>query len=248
MTTLEIARLESVAGAIARNCAGYSIAPVAMIAPWPGIRRGTDAVVPSVPGVRERDRRALEVGQLELSGPRARDDVVRRRGELGEASSPRRPGRSARGGSASRPSSRRPRRGRSGSRPRRTRVGSPLEASKASFMAGNASSARRIAHAKTCVKEIFDCSDAARCSLISRRFSSASLIGICRCVVAVGTARLASMFSAIRSAPPRIASRSPSTARPAPGRRSGGTQRLRGGTGAGAGAARSRARRTARWK
>ena len=50
MTTLEIARRDSVAGAIARNSAGYSIAPVAMIAPWPGISRGTDAVVPRVPG------------------------------------------------------------------------------------------------------------------------------------------------------------------------------------------------------
>ena len=50
-----------------------------------------------------------------------------------------------------------------------------------------------------CVKETFDCSVAARWSLMSRRFSSSSLIGIWRCVVAVGTARLASMFSAIRS-------------------------------------------------
>ena len=39
---------------MARNSAGYSIAPVAMMAPWPGIRRGTEAVVPRVPGfVRE---------------------------------------------------------------------------------------------------------------------------------------------------------------------------------------------------
>src|ERR1043166_10110025 len=37
-----------------------------------------------------------------------------------------------------------------------------------------------------------------------RRFSSSSLTGILRCEVAVGTARLASMFSTILSAGPRI--------------------------------------------
>ena len=51
MTTLEIPSRESEAGAMAANSAGYSIAPVAMMAPWPGRRRGTEAVVPSVPGL-----------------------------------------------------------------------------------------------------------------------------------------------------------------------------------------------------
>ena len=51
VTALLIARRESVEGADAANSAGYSIAPVAMIAPCPGIRRGTEAVVPSVPGL-----------------------------------------------------------------------------------------------------------------------------------------------------------------------------------------------------
>jgi hypothetical protein len=33
------------------NCAGYSIAPTPMIAPWPCISRGTEWLVPSVPGL-----------------------------------------------------------------------------------------------------------------------------------------------------------------------------------------------------
>ena len=54
VTTLEMPRRESVAGAIARNSAGYSIAPVAMMAPWPGIRRGTRPWCRGCPGfVRE---------------------------------------------------------------------------------------------------------------------------------------------------------------------------------------------------
>ena len=33
------------------NAAGYSIAPTPMIAPWPCISRGTEWLVPSVPGL-----------------------------------------------------------------------------------------------------------------------------------------------------------------------------------------------------
>ena len=33
------------------NSAGYSIAPTPMIAPWPCISRGTEWLVPSVPGL-----------------------------------------------------------------------------------------------------------------------------------------------------------------------------------------------------
>ena len=50
VTTWLIARRESTAGEVAENSAGYSIAPVATITLCPGIRRGTEAVVPSVPG------------------------------------------------------------------------------------------------------------------------------------------------------------------------------------------------------
>ena len=72
VTTLLIARRESVAGAEAANSAGYSMAPVAMMAPWPGISRGTDAVVPSVPGIGQGDRRALEVRRSAVCPARAR--------------------------------------------------------------------------------------------------------------------------------------------------------------------------------
>ena len=36
---------------IAPSPAGYPIAPVATIVPWPTIRRGTDAIVPIPPGL-----------------------------------------------------------------------------------------------------------------------------------------------------------------------------------------------------
>ncbi len=71
-------------------------------------------------------------------------------------------------------------------------------------MPGKALSARITAQETRWVKETFGSSATARSSLISRRFSSSSLIGIWRCVVAVGTSRLRSMFSAIRAAAPRI--------------------------------------------
>ncbi len=38
-------------GAIDRYSAGWSRAPVATISPWPGMSRGADAVVPTVPGL-----------------------------------------------------------------------------------------------------------------------------------------------------------------------------------------------------
>ena len=46
--------------------------------------------------------------------------------------------------------------------------------------------------------------EASRCLLRTRRFSSSVRTGTPRIEVAVGMARLASMFSAMRSAPPRI--------------------------------------------
>ena len=67
------------------------------------------------------------------------------------------------------------------------------------------------------MKEILESSIDARASLMRRRFSSRSLIGICRCVVAVGTARLASMFSAMRAGAPRSGRRSPTSAGPTGG-------------------------------
>ncbi len=62
--------------------------------------------------------------------------------------------------------------------PRRTRTGSPEAASNASFMTGKASIPRMMAHEIRWVNEILDCPIDARASLMRRRFSSSSLIGI----------------------------------------------------------------------
>ena len=74
-------------------------------------------------------------------------------------------------------------------------------------MRGKASSARRMAQATRCVKLIFDWPLASRCLFSSRRFSSSVRTGIVRAEVAVGICRLASMFSTMRTAPPRIGCR-----------------------------------------
>ena len=41
----------SASGFIPWNSAGYSIAPTPMIAPWPAVSRGTEWLVPIVPGL-----------------------------------------------------------------------------------------------------------------------------------------------------------------------------------------------------
>ena len=41
----------SESGFIPWNSAGYSIAPTPMIAPWPAVSRGTEWLVPIVPGL-----------------------------------------------------------------------------------------------------------------------------------------------------------------------------------------------------
>jgi hypothetical protein len=159
--TFEIARRDRVAGAIAENSAGYSIAPVAMIAPWPGRSLGTDAVVPSVPGlVRER---VVPSKSETLSFPlRARETTslaAARNSENRMASAPGTLGTSSdREPSALGTSTARPNR----TCGRRTRVGSPPAPSYASFMPGNAWSARITAHETRCVKETFGSSAAAR--------------------------------------------------------------------------------------
>ncbi len=61
-----------------------------------------------------------------------------------------------------------------------------------------------MAQATRWVKLTFPCPEASRCLLRRRRFSSSVRTGIVRTEVAVGTWRLASMFSTIRTAPPRI--------------------------------------------
>ena len=87
------------------------------------------------------------------------------------------------------------------------RCGWPSTSAYASLRRGKASSARRIAQATRCVKLTLDCPPASRCLLSSRRFSSSVRTGTVRMDVAVGTWRLASMFSTMRTAPPRIGCR-----------------------------------------
>jgi len=61
-----------------------------------------------------------------------------------------------------------------------------------------------MAQAMTWVKLTRGCPVESRCLLSSRRFSSSVRTGMVRAEVAVGTDRLASMFSTARTAPPRI--------------------------------------------
>ena len=86
----------------------------------------------------------------------------------------------------------------------RMRAGLPSTSPNASFIPGCFSSARTIAHATKCVKEIFERPSASRCRFRIRRFSSMFLTGTTRFVVAVGTPSDASMFRAIVAAPPVI--------------------------------------------
>ena len=60
-----------------------------------------------------------------------------------------------------------------------------------------------MAQAMIWVYEILLLPSRARCSLITRRFSSITFTGITRCEVASGMVRLAFMFSAMRAAAPR---------------------------------------------
>ena len=52
------------------------MAPVAMIAPWPGISRGIEPNGADRAGIGERNRRALEIRGHQLAGAGARDDIV----------------------------------------------------------------------------------------------------------------------------------------------------------------------------
>ena len=58
------------------HSAGYSIAPTPMIVPWPAISRGTEWIVPMVPGLVRRDRGAREVVDGQLAAARLADDVL----------------------------------------------------------------------------------------------------------------------------------------------------------------------------
>jgi hypothetical protein len=91
--------------------------------------------------------------------------------------------------------------------PRRTasrwmRWGAPSNSAYASLRRGKVSSARRMAQATMCVKLTLPPPVESRCLLRRRRFSSRVRTGTVRMEVAVGTLRLASMFSTMRTAPP----------------------------------------------
>ena len=155
MTTLETARCESASGDIARNSPGYSIAPVATMTPWPGIRRGTDAVVPRVPGLVSE---IVVPSKSETSSFPARarattSSEAARNCEKLIAPAPLTLGTTReRVPSFFSTSTAMPKLILS----RRTRTGASPESSKASFKRGKSWRARRIAQAMRCVKETFD--------------------------------------------------------------------------------------------
>ena len=75
-----------------RSAPTSRIVPVATIVPWLGMSRGTLAVVPSVPGIGERDRGADEVVGAELVRACVRLDELLVAGvELRRSPSRRRP-------------------------------------------------------------------------------------------------------------------------------------------------------------
>ena len=60
------------------------MAPVAMIAPWPGISRGIEPTVPTVPGLVREIVRAFKIGDGQFVRARALHQVVISRQELRE--------------------------------------------------------------------------------------------------------------------------------------------------------------------
>ncbi len=179
------------------------MAPVAMIAPWPCMRRGADAVVPIVPGF---------VSVMDVPA-NASSSIVPFRAF---ATMPSKASRNSPKDSFSAPLTFGTRRLRvpsffvmSIAMPRftaalRMRAGLPPASPYASFIPGCFSSARTIAHATKCVKDTFERPSASRCRFRMRRFSSIVLTGTTRFVTAVGTPSEASMFLTIVAAPPEI--------------------------------------------
>ena len=74
----------SASGFIPWNSAGYSIAPTPMIAPWPAVSRGTEWLVPIVPGLVRLIVVPGEVLHRELVGAGPPDDVLVAGPEAGE--------------------------------------------------------------------------------------------------------------------------------------------------------------------
>ena len=227
--TRDTPRADMTSSGIAWNSAGYPIAPVAMIAPCPGMRRGRDDVVPIVPGF---------VSEIEVPA-NASGSIVPFRAFATSVSNAARNSPNA---IVSAPLMFGTRRLREPSFfvmsiaiPRftdgfRMRAGLPSTSPNASFIPGCFSRARTIAHATKCVKETFERPSASRWRFRIRRFSSMFLTGTTRFVVAVGTPSEASMFRAIVAAPPAIGMAvSPARAGGGAGRGAGGAAATGGG-------------------
>src|SRR3954452_13001770 len=199
--TLLTARRASVSSAAPWYSAGYSIAPTPTIAPWPAINRGTEWTVPMVPGL----VRLIVVPakssavSLPVRALRMRSSYAAQNREKSSVSaflmfgttSEREPSSFA----------------RSIARPRLTwsgdvTAGLPSVVVNARFMTGNSASARTSAKPIRCVKETLPPRPRRRWLLMTTRLSISSFAGIARTLVAVGTARLASMLETTRAAAP----------------------------------------------
>src|SRR5579859_6408846 len=84
-----------------------------------------------------------------------------------------------------------------------TTPGLPSARAKEWFITGTARSARTMANPMRWVNETFPPRPRARWLLITMRLSASNLAGMDRTLVAVGTLRLVTMFSAVRAAAPR---------------------------------------------
>ncbi len=194
-----------VCGSAPSYSGGYVIAPTPMMTPWPGMRRGTECSVPIVPGfvsdtvVRAKSStvsllvRARRMRSSYAAWKPAKSNVsaflmfgtsrVRLPSDFcWSMASPRFTCRC------------------------RTTLGVPSTIPKLAFMFGTCCSARTTAKPMRCVKLTFP--PRSRASWLFRiwRLISSSFAGSVRTDVAVGTPRLATMFSTMRADAPRNAS------------------------------------------
>ena len=184
------------------HSAGYSIAPTPMIAPWPFIRRGTEWLVPMVPGLvsvmvvpwksstASLPSRAF-LTSVSYAVQKAAKSMVSA-ALMDGTRSWRLPSGLA----------------RSIAIPRLTwagviRVGLPSTTSKPTFISGIDRSARTIAKPTMWVKDTLPPRARARWLLMTIRLSQSSFTGTLRTEVAVGTSSEASMFCTVRAGAPR---------------------------------------------
>src|SRR3954452_23170209 len=181
---------------------GYSMAPTPMIAPWPFIRRGTEWLVPMVPGL---VRLIVVPWKSETSSLLLRAFLTISSYAVQKWAKSIDSAALMLGTSSWRvPSGL----GRSIARPRLmcagvTSVGLPSTTSKPTFISGIDRSALTSAKPMMCVKDTLPPRARARWLLMTIRLSQSSLTGTCRTLVAVGTARLASMLATVRAGAPR---------------------------------------------